>query len=368
MPTILTEDATQVVVWILRTVLPCLLFWISFGPSVQLSWPFKGHRHSRQTLLKHRQVVVESGAEMPCTLATLTLVTEETAPLLFQEQRKAVEKAAEKRNERERERGGGRERERDRPGINQRSRRKQVGNPPATEPPPPPPPPPLGPSEAEEQRAATEKRQHLTSLVNFVAFKSREQHRTFLPKEDGAPPPPPPPKKFAHDAEVETSEHANKEAQEVLRGARGFASKAGIVAQAVYDHLAERSVRIDSNTFELMVESCVEANSLQAASDFLLRMETKGYVPGENLLDSVMELYLRHKHAEKPKAKEPEPEQMPPPPPPPPPLPPASLPLPPPTVIAAPTARMKSPPAPLAPPRGVGPPSLSFCRRRLPAS
>merc|ERR1719352_1843786 len=44
-----------------------------------------------------------------------------------------------------------------------------------------------------------------------------------------------------------------------------------------------------------MVEACVKAKDLPAASDFLMRMEGAGHAPGNDLLDRVMELYLVHK-------------------------------------------------------------------------
>lgn len=315
---IFPEDTIQVLVLILRTILPCILFWISFGPKITLPWHSEYRRHSRETLLRQRDVVTSAGAGVPNVLATLLLATEETAPALFQEQKKATEKAekkAERDRERDRERkgggGGGRERERERPSRDRGKDRRKPPPPVAGEQPAPPP-------EVDAGRSEREERTHLESLVNFVAFNRREQQRTFLPKEDCAPPPPPPPPPRkapeggdgppqADGERREEDERANAEAQMVLRGALRVASRAAAVAQALYGQLTDLSIKIDPGTFELMVEGCIEANNLQAASDFLMRMESSGHVPGNELLDRLMELYLRHKRSEEQKADEPEP-------------------------------------------------------------
>merc|ERR1740139_1037112 len=44
-----------------------------------------------------------------------------------------------------------------------------------------------------------------------------------------------------------------------------------------------------------MIDSCVLANDLKSASDFLMKMEASGHSPDTKLLDKVMELYSQQK-------------------------------------------------------------------------
>merc|ERR1740121_3078519 len=44
-----------------------------------------------------------------------------------------------------------------------------------------------------------------------------------------------------------------------------------------------------------MIDACVLAKDLKAASDFLMKMETYGYNPDSDLLDRVMDLYSQQK-------------------------------------------------------------------------
>merc|ERR1719361_1345223 len=92
----------------------------------------------------------------------------------------------------------------------------------------------------------------------------------------------------------------------VLRGALRVPSRGTAVAQGLFVQLTDLAVGISPLTFELMVEVCIEANNLQDASEFLMRMESSGHAPGNDILDRVMELYLLHKHASEVAPEEPE--------------------------------------------------------------
>eukprot|EP00445_Apocalathium_hangoei_P020850 CAMPEP_0203891518 /NCGR_PEP_ID=MMETSP0359-20131031/34792_1 /ASSEMBLY_ACC=CAM_ASM_000338 /TAXON_ID=268821 /ORGANISM="Scrippsiella Hangoei, Strain SHTV-5" /LENGTH=106 /DNA_ID=CAMNT_0050813315 /DNA_START=177 /DNA_END=493 /DNA_ORIENTATION=+ len=78
-----------VVVWLLRMVLPCLLFWIGFGPKFR--WPFSHQRaYQRADILRLRAASLE-GRSCPAALSSLALATERTAPALFQDAHKQEE-------------------------------------------------------------------------------------------------------------------------------------------------------------------------------------------------------------------------------------------------------------------------------------
>jgi len=273
----LSEEALTIVAWALRVVLPCVLFWVSFGPKVWLPWNFR-YRHSRGTLLEHRTAVLASGAEVPKTLANLIMVSEETAPLLFQESRTV---------------------DRDRPSKElRRERRKQASM------------MKMDLQKEDEvmqaQQVASQEQMHMESLVNFVAFSHREQRRTFLRSDDSAPPPPPPPRKRmpggndsnpsnGSNVSKEAIARANTEAQMVLRGSLHVGPRGTAVAQALHQQLTTFSLEILPGTWELMVEACISAGKLEDASDFLLKMEDASQAPNTVLLDRVMEMYLTHR-------------------------------------------------------------------------
>ncbi|CAE7895521.1 unnamed protein product [Symbiodinium sp. KB8] len=150
----------------------------------------------------------------------------------------------------------------------------------------------------EEDKSAL-RRMHFESLVNFVAFNRKDPQRVFLPAGD---PPPPPRKSPAEAAEVSGKDvlQANREAQMVLHGvlemeASGPNSVLGGVARSLSDQLSAASVEILSETFGLMVRSCIKVVDLPSCSDFLLRMEAAGLALDGELLDQVMELYWSQK-------------------------------------------------------------------------
>jgi len=275
-------------------VLPCVLFWISFGTKLRLPWNKAEAAENfinRDTMLLHHKAVAKAGFPAPEALASIQLVDQQSAPSLFQERRSRDrgeggnrERAGRGRREDREERPRGEKGER-------RERRRQ------------PTPPPVEEEEEEEHVTdASEEKMHLESLVNFVAFSKREQQRVFLPDAECAPPPPPKPPTKPTSALNEkgagasaAAPQANAEAQMVLRGAMKAGSRGAAVARSLHTQLTDNGIDISPVTFELMVEASVQATELQCASDFLMRMEAAGHTPSNELLDRVMELYLQRK-------------------------------------------------------------------------
>eukprot|EP00929_Paragymnodinium_shiwhaense_P003545 TRINITY_DN104101_c0_g1_i1.p1 TRINITY_DN104101_c0_g1~~TRINITY_DN104101_c0_g1_i1.p1 ORF type:complete len:624 (-),score=156.79 TRINITY_DN104101_c0_g1_i1:256-2127(-) len=344
-------DVAVVLVWVLRLTVPIILFWISLGPKIR--WPIwsRGPKYSREDLITWRSA---SSFEPAAEIASLRLVGDDEAPELFlrtirradgsldvRDTRKRRPQARDvedkpKKGQRERER----EKEQHKPDAaladfgdeaerppNKRSEKKPAKGPSVSEPAEP---KPMSPEEiramevvnerekarkAEEeesqQKASDRERvMHIESLVNFVAFNRYKQQRRFAVPEGEEPAPPPsrppgsvPPKMddlitSSWSARQERAERANAEAQMVLQGALVAEVRRVTVARGLFLQLVDLDVDIESNTFELMVEACVKAKDLPAASDFLMRMEGAGHSPGNDLLDRVMELYLVHKREE----------------------------------------------------------------------
>lgn len=295
-------ELATALIWTLRIVLPIILFWIYFKLQTPKDEQWAGGAstgpsYARSQLLAHRKAIAAKFDEKPESLANLSLVDEAKAPALF------VTTGRPQRGG-----GGGGRKERD---AATRERRDKRENRKADK-----------PKEAQEEAPAVgstlapavdgevaqeSDKMHLESLLNYVAFNRKEQQRTFHIDEEGAPPPPPPkpPKKAAAPAapvepvmakmpeaitiSTATAEKANAEAQMVLKGAINF--KRADVAKDLYEQLADKDVEISESTFTLMIEACILAKDLKHASDFLMKMEAKGYCPDMDLLDKVMDLY-----------------------------------------------------------------------------
>lgn len=160
-------------------------------------------------------------------------------------------------------------------------------------------------AEGAAEMVANQEKMHLESLLNYVAFKSKDQQRNFVIEDDAPPPPPPPPSKSASVAAEEgaalkaldlsgtTVEKANAEAQMVLRGAINF--KRVDIAKDLYEQLSSASIEIAEATFTLMIEAAVLAKDLKSSSDFLMKMETSGHSPATDILDKVLDLYSNQK-------------------------------------------------------------------------
>lgn len=288
------SDTLTAMVWTLRVVLPCLLFWISFGPKLRCPWRFK--QHSREIMLAHRDFVKASGAPAPKSVANLVTVDAQTAPMLFTETAKRQKSEKNDRHDRERERGEKGERSR---GQDRRERRHSQAE--ATD------------RETSSQKQAqvetkpevSEEVIYWESIVNFIAFGHHEQQRHFLVNSTSIPPPPPRVQKVPAPSDPEAAallavaiERANGEAQMVLRGAIQSGRAGCTASHALYKQMVDHDIEIQPLTFELIIESCITANELQQASDYLMRMEANGQTPSNELLDRVMDLYLQHKRSE----------------------------------------------------------------------
>lgn len=283
-------ELSTALVWTLRIVLPIILFCIYFklqAPKDENSGP-TDNVHERATLLAHRKK--SHGAAPHESMKNITLKDQVEAPELFAGRGG---------------KGGRRNKEessRDAPGRERRGKGEKDGQKTETE--------QEGALVEETTTSAnlenlepneSEDRMHLESLLNYVAFTRKEQQRTFLPQPDSVPPPPPPPKKDSANGTPSspiiggTADKANSEAQMVLRGALGL--KRSDVAKYLYEQLQEAHVETSESTFDLMINVCLTAQDLKGASDFLMKMETAGFLPHSDLLDKVMELYSVQKSA-----------------------------------------------------------------------
>eukprot|EP00927_Polykrikos_kofoidii_P017918 TRINITY_DN18215_c0_g1_i1.p1 TRINITY_DN18215_c0_g1~~TRINITY_DN18215_c0_g1_i1.p1 ORF type:complete len:534 (+),score=146.22 TRINITY_DN18215_c0_g1_i1:188-1789(+) len=326
-------DLATALIWALRIILPIVLFCIYFklqAPKDEVYPGPTGNSHPRSRLLAQRNLVQDN--PKPDEIANMTVVDASQAPNLFSAQpnrsrggRGGAREPRESREDRREQRGGAREGRRDRNERGERSSerpRRSEGQPPREESPQgreaqPPVVSVAEPTDtAPPALSAAEEKMHLESLLNYVAFNRREQQRTFLPDKSAPPPPPPPkpPKKPTDSAEGSSrlapspatavgdqssavtgteATKANAEAQMVLSGAIKF--RRVDVAKKLYDQLSDQQVEISGKTFVLMVESCVLAEDLKSASDFLIKMEASGHSPDSELLDKVMDLYSQQK-------------------------------------------------------------------------
>mmetsp|Transcript_76024 Transcript_76024/g.163171 ORF Transcript_76024/g.163171 Transcript_76024/m.163171 type:complete len:570 (-) Transcript_76024:263-1972(-) len=305
-------ELATALIWTLRIVLPIILFCIYFKLQSPKEEQFSGstkNRYTRGKLLAHRKAVL--AAPVPEELETIAMKDQVQAPALFANSGRTSRgdrgSRREDRGDRPPRDRGDRESRKER-SEGERPRRRDRER----------------PREAEEEEPAVEEpaadegaldtpllstaeesqeKMHIESLLNYVAFNRSAQQRIFLPDEDSAPPPPPKPRRppptgapideSAKAVSAETSEKANLEAQMVLRGALNF--KRADVATNLYEKLLDSQVEISERTFKLMIDACVLARDLKAASDFLMRMETYGYNPDSDILDRVMDLYSQQK-------------------------------------------------------------------------
>eukprot|EP00450_Noctiluca_scintillans_P038337 CAMPEP_0194480360 /NCGR_PEP_ID=MMETSP0253-20130528/3182_1 /TAXON_ID=2966 /ORGANISM="Noctiluca scintillans" /LENGTH=428 /DNA_ID=CAMNT_0039319729 /DNA_START=35 /DNA_END=1321 /DNA_ORIENTATION=+ len=248
---------------LLRLLVPVGILLASFGPA--FPW-FRWNQHSREKLLQLR-----FASPTPNELRNLKTVDEATAPELFQDHEKLKQERAEER---------------------ERARAKAVPKAASRKP------PADGQLRSEDlqnvaNQAEAERKMQMESLVNFVAFQRREPQRVFLPQV--APPSPPRVLVNADAKASATVVRANLEAQVVLKGAMRLVSCGASVARGLHAQFTAQNIDITQRTFGLMVEAGVHAHDLPAASDFLMKMETAGHTPGDELLDKVMELFLFNK-------------------------------------------------------------------------
>lgn len=293
-----SEDVTKYVMWLLRVLLPCLVFVISFRPRflesrlaflTSLIW-VPGPRYSRADLMRYRRAV--QGSAAPEQLKTLSMRVDEAAVARAAEAPEKSNTASPQRPK------GGRSKavkpaeeeapsdplEAFAPAAKSRQAAKIAASPEA-----------LRPTSTKELvalkedlvQAAREQKMYMESLVNFVAFSQRNQP-AFLCK---GPPPPPPPRLCGQASSSDA--RANREAQMVLRGALRLRSCGAQVSRALHEQFSCMALQIWKETYALMVEACMEASDLNGATDFLIKMEADGHEPSSQLLDKVMGLYLQ---------------------------------------------------------------------------
>mmetsp|Transcript_122541 Transcript_122541/g.273667 ORF Transcript_122541/g.273667 Transcript_122541/m.273667 type:complete len:440 (-) Transcript_122541:108-1427(-) len=300
-----TTSSAANIVWVVRILLPILLFWIWYQ-----SQPSKGYggknRYSRDKFLAVRRALPEHGEDededtKQSPLSGLRLVDEAVAQKLL-----GIPPP--------RGGGAGAGARRDAPRPKRSSGDKAV----------------LGISEGSLAQATAgqgrkssdggsaeaaaaespqgsllteEERMHLASLLNFVAYRHKEQpQRIFLPAEDNPPPPPPrPPQLGGEEAGVAESAKANTEAQLTLKGALNpkIEMKCSEVAKALHQQMADANIKPSEVTFSLMAKTCINAGDLRGASDFLMKMESAGYSADSSLLDKIMELYVESRASNK---------------------------------------------------------------------
>eukprot|EP00435_Cladocopium_sp_Y103_P053720 s2852_g17.t1 len=295
------QDMQAWLVLIARIALPVFILFVAFGPKIDAWLSSWGPAYSKDELLRHWKA---TKGPKPSELSNLTMVTAETAPLLFQKpevpDRSKQKKKGEKVDKSEKvdkadkadkmaEKSAHSDRtdpedlaKTDKSSANQQELHAMEGS--------------VKPDDAAKQM-------HFESLMNYMAFNRHQPQRVFLPAGD-----PPPPKKLGSQVATITGKdarQANLEAQMVLSGALELELETPTqllsgVARSLCDQLSGASVEIQSETFALMVKACIKVNDLTACSDFLCRIEAAGQVLDNRLMDHVMELYWDQKRQQEP--------------------------------------------------------------------
>lgn len=296
-------DTTNMVVWLVRILLPIIFFfiWYRLGSS-------EGNaedQHTREELLLAREIV--KGCEVPECLNNIKLVDEaRVAQPSPQRQQRGAAGARPKRGDTTRNRNstdsgiGKRDSERsdawddgafggEMGGPGSPGEKGDVGSP---------------GTDAESGKGSQPfpskvERMQFESLLTFVALGHKERpQRVFLPDE-GRPPPPPPKKaeptglEELKDEEMPETIKANTDAQAMLKAIvnQKMDLKCSHVAKDLHQKLVDQQLKISETTFTLMVEACISCGDLKGASGFLMKMESSGVLPDSGLLDKVMNLY-----------------------------------------------------------------------------
>jgi len=297
---------TTYIVWLVRVLLPILLFWIWYStqPNKGPLWSAPGERsYTRQSVLAAREALKDEPA--PDSLQTLKLVDDTHLQKVFgnavsrssgparrdpnAKKDKRTDKGGDKASARNID---GKQRSQSRDGVEAETGEAEVVASAATE----------NTTPAKDEGAlSVEEKMHLEALLNFVAFSYKDSpQRIYLPLR----PPPPPRRPSSRPScalegpldEVDSSETAktNTEAQYVLKGLLN--PKLGLqpasrIPKELHRQFLESVVPPQEGTFSLMVEACVGAGDLRGASDFLMMMESAGHSAASDLLDKVMDLY-----------------------------------------------------------------------------
>lgn len=272
-------DATTVVIWALRILLPILFFAIYFKlkepkqlPAAAKETKNAKNVYSRGKLLRMRTLA--KGLAAPSSVKNIALKDQTQAPELFAGGRSSRVERSSRRSSDTKEKGDAKEKK-------DRKEKKEDPQPAVL---------------------YAEERSQLESLINYVAFQRPEQQRAFLPYPgraassekgktvDGFD------RKAGDSISGAAAGIANDEAQMVLRGSMKL--KRSDVAKTLYDQLVQSQVELSRGTFELLIEACVNAKDLPGASDFMMKMEQQGLTPATDLMDKVMDLYTERKKQE----------------------------------------------------------------------
>jgi len=289
----LPQDLQAWIVLIARIAIPILVLFVAFGPKIDAWLSSWGPYYSRDEMLSHWKVTKK--CVKPDELNGLTLVTAETAPLIFQkpevpERTSRQKKKSEKVDKAEKaERYEKADKTFEKPTLERRENDSTTEKPNMSV---------QETLEPVETNDSSKQQMHFESLINFMAFNRQQPQRVFLPVAD-----PPVPRKKGSQVPTITGKDARKanlEAQMVLRGALELEVEKpnpllSGVAKSLCDQLTSASVEIQSETFALMVKACIKVLDLPACSDFLCRIEAAGQVLDNSLMDHVMELYWDQK-------------------------------------------------------------------------
>lgn len=253
----LSERTSTVIVWLVRALLPLLLFviWYATQPLEQkLVYP-------RKLLLAARETSEKRPVEL-LHLRTKRVESQDPKP---------------KRKEQ----------------LGQSSRKKsnEAQHAQATPAAPAAPAPEPSPTQAPEVKDTWP--EDLSTWMNLVAFKERQQ-RVFLPVDD---PPPPSKRPAAEDSRVSSSRESQRLNAWAQRFLKGLAEKASMdsskTCQELSDILEAERVNMAEETYVALVELCVEAQNLPDASRLYSEMEAKGFKAQNDLTDQVIGLYSK---------------------------------------------------------------------------
>lgn len=163
--------------------------------------------------------------------------------------------------------------------------------------------PPDAAANSEEERQA-----QLEAVLNFAAFRhKRESQRFFLPWKGRRPPPPLLPLSAASQNGGDHTDldaistikslKANKTACTILKGAmnQDLGLQCKNTARGVHQQLLAEQVSPSEAVLTMMVESSIHEKDLKGASEFLMKLESSGCTPTEELLDKAMKVYFEDK-------------------------------------------------------------------------
>eukprot|EP00929_Paragymnodinium_shiwhaense_P083503 TRINITY_DN44548_c0_g1_i1.p1 TRINITY_DN44548_c0_g1~~TRINITY_DN44548_c0_g1_i1.p1 ORF type:complete len:445 (+),score=112.67 TRINITY_DN44548_c0_g1_i1:171-1505(+) len=294
------QSVTTYLIWVIRVVVPIILFVIWFKSQTKED-DESGPAYDRDELVAVRQAAGLSWTlEAPATLRSLKLMEEtELQKLGFTGAGGAQAGARGRRDGPGGGGKGGKQKGSGKGGIERAgSGGIEMASPaPKREEPKS---AAAAPSQPEASLMSDEERQSLESMLTWVAFRHKDRpQRYYLPDKELGCPPPVPKRGVGHPTmslpspAPEACEKANAEAQAVLKGLNlpQLGLQSASIAQAMYRKLTEDQVQIAEATFLLMMDACVNARDLKAASEFLIQMEACGYTPNSALLDKVMDLY-----------------------------------------------------------------------------